>query len=188
MNETKSIHWPGRGARSVHTIYHIFIPQCVCVGVSRKHPSSIFQWPSPPLFSTQLPSEAPPSHFPLPAVEVKLSSLATCTSQDSFIKPSFSHQDTDSPHLWIHSINPYNYVFLNCNSNSTMIWFINKFKELPGTFIVNITLFYSAAAAKSLQSCQTMCDPRDGSPPGSRVPGILQARMLEWVAISFSNA
>ena len=46
----------------------------------------------------------------------------------------------------------------------------------------------SAAAAKSLQSCPTLCDPRDGSPPGSPVPGILQARTLEWVAISFSNA
>ena len=46
----------------------------------------------------------------------------------------------------------------------------------------------SAAAAKSLQSCPTLCDPRDGSPPGSAVPGILQARTLEWVAISFSNA
>ena len=45
-----------------------------------------------------------------------------------------------------------------------------------------------AAAAKSLQSCPTLCDPRDGSPPGSPVPGILQARTLEWVAISFSNA
>jgi len=45
-----------------------------------------------------------------------------------------------------------------------------------------------AAAAKSLQSCPTLCDPRDGSPPGSAVPGILQARTLEWVAISFSNA
>ena len=44
-----------------------------------------------------------------------------------------------------------------------------------------------AAAAKLLQSCQTLCDPRDGSPPGSPVPGILQARTLEWVAISFSN-
>ena len=43
-------------------------------------------------------------------------------------------------------------------------------------------------AAKSLQSCPTLCDPIDGSPPGSPVPGILQARMLEWVAISFSNA
>ena len=44
------------------------------------------------------------------------------------------------------------------------------------------------AAAKSLQSCQTLCDPIDGSPPGSPIPGILQARTLEWVAISFSNA
>ena len=47
---------------------------------------------------------------------------------------------------------------------------------------------YAAAAAKSLQSCPTLCDPRDGSPLGSPVPGILQARTLEWVAISFSNA
>ena len=46
----------------------------------------------------------------------------------------------------------------------------------------------SAATAKSLQSCLTLCDPIDGSPPGSPVPGILQARTLEWVAISFSNA
>ena len=46
----------------------------------------------------------------------------------------------------------------------------------------------AAAAAKSLQSCPTLCDPRDGSPLGPSVPGILQARILEWVAISFSNA
>ena len=46
----------------------------------------------------------------------------------------------------------------------------------------------AAAAAKSLQSCPTLCDPRDGSPLGSVVPGILQARTLEWVATSFSNA
>ena len=45
-----------------------------------------------------------------------------------------------------------------------------------------------ATAAKSLQSCPTLCDPIDGSPPGAPVPGILQARTLEWVAISFSNA
>ena len=45
-----------------------------------------------------------------------------------------------------------------------------------------------AAAAKLLQLCPTLCDPIDGSPPGSPVPGILQARTLEWVAISFSNA
>ena len=47
---------------------------------------------------------------------------------------------------------------------------------------------FAAAAAKSLQSCPILGDPIDGSPPGSPVPGILQARTLEWVAISFSNA
>ena len=46
----------------------------------------------------------------------------------------------------------------------------------------------AAAAAKSLQSCPILCDPIDGSPPGFPIPGILQARTLEWVAISFSNA
>ena len=54
----------------------------------------------------------------------------------------------------------------------------------PGFVLILLT----AAAAKSLQSCPTLCDPIDRSPPGSPVPGILQARTLEWVAISFSNA
>ena len=53
---------------------------------------------------------------------------------------------------------------------------------------VNQIIMLLAAAAKSLQSCLTLCDPIDGSPLGSPVPGILQARTLEWVAISFSNA
>jgi len=53
---------------------------------------------------------------------------------------------------------------------------------------VNVSvLLPAAAAAKSLQSCLTLCDPIDDSPPGSPVPGTLQARTLEWVAISFSN-
>ena len=52
--------------------------------------------------------------------------------------------------------------------------------ELPGNCV------FPAAAAKSLQSCPTLCNPIDGSPPGTPVPGILQARTLEWVAISFS--
>ena len=47
---------------------------------------------------------------------------------------------------------------------------------------------YASNSAKSLQSCPTLCDPIDGSPPGSPVPGILQARTLEWVAVSFFNA
>ena len=58
-----------------------------------------------------------------------------------------------------------------------------------GTFsLMLFTAASAAAAAKSLQSCPTPCDPIDGSPPGTPVPGILQARTLEWVAISFSNA
>ena len=51
-----------------------------------------------------------------------------------------------------------------------------------------LSLSVAAAAAKSLQSCPTLCDPTDSGPPGSPIPGILQARTLEWVAISFSNA
>ena len=53
---------------------------------------------------------------------------------------------------------------------------------------ITVNLGRFAAAAKSLQLCPALCDPIDGSPPGSPVPGILQARTLEWVAISFSNA
>ena len=55
-------------------------------------------------------------------------------------------------------------------------------------FLCRGSLMNAAAAAKSLQSCPTLCDPIDSSPPGSPVPGILQARTLEWVAISFSSA
>ena len=51
-----------------------------------------------------------------------------------------------------------------------------------------VSLILNAAAAKLLQSCPTLCDPTDSSPPGSPIPGILQARTLEWVAISFSTA
>ena len=54
--------------------------------------------------------------------------------------------------------------------------------------LVSLNIIFSAAAAKLLQSCPTLCDPIDSSPPGSPVSGILQARILEWVAISFSNA
>ena len=62
---------------------------------------------------------------------------------------------------------------------------------LAGEFCTTSTTWEAqcnAAAAKSLQSCLTLCDPIDGSPPGFPVPGILQARTLEWVAISFSSA
>ena len=62
--------------------------------------------------------------------------------------------------------------------SSILAWRISRAEE-PGRL---------QFVAKSLQSCPTLCDPIDGSPPGSPVPGILQARTLEWVAISFSNA
>ena len=59
-----------------------------------------------------------------------------------------------------------------------------KSNDIMSTCIITA----AAAAAKSLQSCLTLCDPTYSSPPGSPIPGILQARTLEWVAISFSNA
>ena len=67
-------------------------------------------------------------------------------------------------------------------------WIVIDFKNIHMKIIASIYTAAVAAAAESLQSCLTLCDPRDGSPPGSPVPGILQARTLEWVAISFSNA
>ena len=70
----------------------------------------------------------------------------------------------------------------NCKNNVGYIW-NNLVKMTPAAAAAA-----AAAAAKSLQSCLTLCDPIDSSPPGSAVHGILQARTLEWVAISFSNA
>ena len=64
------------------------------------------------------------------------------------------------------------------------LFFFLMFFFKPLSSVVEKLLY---AAAKSLQSCPTLCDPVDGSPPGSLVPGILQARTLEWVAISFSK-
>ena len=63
-----------------------------------------------------------------------------------------------------------------------LIWFENLY------CVVGLLHIAAATAAKSLQSCPTLCDPTDGSPSGCPVPGILQARTLEWVAISISNA
>ena len=71
--------------------------------------------------------------------------------------------------------------------------FTSRFAFWLRTYLINqyailIHCSPAAATAKSLQSCSTLCDPIDGSPPGSAVPGILQARTLEWVAVSLSNA
>ena len=68
------------------------------------------------------------------------------------------------------------------SSSSSILYWCSSF------WLTSLNMIISAAAAKSLQSCATLCDPTDGTPSGSPVPGILQARILEWVAISFSNA
>ena len=73
-------------------------------------------------------------------------------------------------------------ILLSCvlcqSGHLTLTWCVLAFAIVPAA---------AAAAAKSLQSCPTLCDPIDSSPPGPTIPGILQARTLEWVAISFSN-
>ena len=75
------------------------------------------------------------------------------------------------------------------SSLNRAVWLLVCFQLMNlFTFWVRASKWVSAAAAKSLQSCPTLCDPIDGNPPGSPVPGILQARTLEWGAISFSNA
>ena len=65
---------------------------------------------------------------------------------------------------------------------------LNWARKVAQVAWADIPAVLAAAAAKSLQLCPTLCDPRDGSPPGSPIPGILQARTLEWVAISFSTS
>ena len=73
--------------------------------------------------------------------------------------------------------------------SSTLAWKIPWTEEPGGLQSMWLQKTWTAAAtAKSLQLCLTLSDPIDGSPPGSPIPGILQARILEWVAISFSNA
>ena len=73
-------------------------------------------------------------------------------------------------------------------SNLPVIFFFIVVKRLKIYPLNKFWVYTLTAAAKSLQSCPTLCDPIDGSPPGSPIPEILQARILEWVAISFSNA
>ena len=76
--------------------------------------------------------------------------------------------------------------FLPFGREETLLFL--PFYRLSSFSICSSNKAAAAAAAKSLQSCPTLCDPIGGSPPGSPIPGILQARTLEWVAISFSNA
>ena len=91
----------------------------------------------------------------------------------------------------VFSIATYNYFFSmhlwSLLSSPSIHWYQKKIATRK-CLVPDFLSAAAAAAAASLQSCPTLCDPRDGTPPGSPVPGILQARTLEWVAISFSNA
>ena len=88
---------------------------------------------------------------------------------------------------WIYSLRISNFWSRNFNWNYSLLskYFLWRIINLDNMIL---TFEATAAAAKSLQLCLTLCDPIDGSPPGSPVPRILQARTLEWVAIAFSNA
>ena len=99
----------------------------------------------------------------------------------SFCLFSFPHQKfilklhtTKAQHL-AHMLPPPFFPLNKCTLNSLFLF-------------LKLIYLFCCAAAKSLQSCPILCDPIDGNPPGSPIPGILQARTLEWVAISFSNA
>ena len=87
------------------------------------------------------------------------------------------------------STNHYGFIYFHGSKNIYSHW-IDIFIALVKAMVLPVVMYGCAAtaAAKSLQLCPTLCDPIDGSPPGSPVPGVLQARTLEWVAISFSNA
>ena len=100
----------------------------------------------------------------------------------------------DVPHC--PELSPSSFLHVCIDTNTSFIWATPLHGEATqhvithflACFAVMGTPAAAAAAAKSLQSCPTLCDSIDGSPPGSAIPGILQARILEWVAISFSNA
>ena len=107
------------------------------------------------------------------------------------------HQGIRLHHGWwypvLYILEDFRHLFLDFKSNMTNFNSLSSLKNLllpptPYSLIQSMTSASTAAAAKSLQSCLTLCDPIDSSPPGSPVPGILQTRTLEWVAISFSKS
>ena len=93
---------------------------------------------------------------------------------------------TNWMNVWTRGFTPVSYINLVIRENSQIPVKVKKKKKVSDC--EHFTLSSTAATAKSLQSCPTLCDPINGSPPDSPVPGILEARTLEWVAISFSNA
>ena len=121
---------------------------------------------------------------------------ASCSVMSDFVIPwTIAHQpplfmEFSRQEYWIHCDFLCQGIFLTQGSNPGLHIATRFFTSLASrkTHQQQQFKYAAAAAAKSLQSCPTLCDSIDGSPPGSPIPGILQARTLEWVAISFSNA
>ena len=105
----------------------------------------------------------------------------------NFFWPSLTKGQIHALCSWSTESWPLEYQEISC-----IIFLDSKYKWYHMIFIslylISLNMIISAAAAKSLQSCLTLCNPINGSPPGSAIPEILQARTMEWVAISFSNA
>ena len=111
--------------------------------------------------------------------------LRTPQTSDEAVKWRTQRDDANCPESCLKKMN----VFALHATKSHLNQWLNPEELLLSHSKENVLSYdTAAAAAKSLQSCPTLWDPIDGSPPGSPVPGVLQARTLEWVAISFSNA
>ena len=120
--------------------------------------------------------------------------ISTIVDKNSFKEMSnpYSQKKTLKCSTWVQSQKRQNDLVSKAKVNITIIQVYTpntnaKEAEVDRVY-EDLQDLIATAAAKSLQSCPTQCDLIDGSPPGSAVPGILQARILEWVAISFSNA
>ena len=102
-------------------------------------------------------------------------------------RPTVCSNNSTLGYLLEENKNTYLKRYLHHNFHSKIFIIAKIWKQPKGPYMSPQWNLAAAAAAKSRQSCPTLYDPRDGSPPGSPVRGIIQARTLEWVAISFSN-
>ena len=131
--------------------------------------------------------------FTDPSVQFRMPLMHLKSTPDQF-QPNYNTYSQDGaffPKFELGAKNKFFFFFklhLTGVTDDVLLIFAAKLGAKPSTIWSTHIIDSAAAAAKSIHSCPTLCDPIDGSPPGSPVPGILQARTLEWVAIYFSNA
>ena len=159
-----------------------FFPSCLCLYCClASHCLPYRLWQSFHPLNTPLFSSSPSSYAPMTDTYAYALAIASLKGVGSLLTIRLNSK----------SIHHFKTSMFQADLNiQTKVPFIPKYKLLSSDKLIFLLIFHAAAAAaaKSLQSCPTLCNPIDGSPPGSPVPGILQARILEWVAISFSNA